>query len=314
MKKTISLFAILLIFISTICSAQHYAEQYFDNNPSPFADTIQYSLSADTNNVWKVGKPNKSYFKEGLSKPNVLITELDSSYGNNLNSSVIFKAYTYDMEFYRSYAFTWSQKFDLEIEKDIAAIDFSFNGGFIWSNVFDSTNFWGYYINFYGFDYTQLNQYKGIKGFTGLDTNWRDLWLCFSNWSSTSYYPDSILVRFTLKSDSVDSNNEGWMIDNMNARASIVHTVDSDLKPKDKFIVFPNVTTGIFHVESTYEYGSKNKINEISIYDSDGKLIKYNNQKVKRATFDLTDYTDGVYYIDIKYPKGIERQKLILRK
>ncbi len=72
--------------------------------------------------------------------------------------------------------------------------------------------------------------------------------------------------------------------------------------PEIDFTVFPNP------VEETMTLAiNAESINEVTIYTLDGKVLLNSTSKVK--TFDVSDYTAGVYIVEVKTDQGIASQK-----
>ncbi len=311
MRKLIILSIIILMSKFSMSQTPKY--QYFDEFQFPFYDTIWYKIDTISKVSWNVVQPKKNNFNSALSYPNALITGIDSSYGTNLNHSIVFGAHFDYTNWIRSLAFTWSQKIDFEYKMDYGIFEFSLDSGKSWINPLDTQSFGNYYFNFYGFNYDSINLYSDKSAFTGTDLEWRDVWFCIYNNGPPELITDSFLYRFTIVSDSVQTENEGWMIDNFLFRESIVHTVSSNLKVKDRIVVYPNISNGIVHVESTFAFEDKVLIESISVINSEGREVLKNNQKAKRATLNLSAFPDGTYYINAKYSKGVENLKIIVR-
>ena len=98
------------------------------------------------------------------------------------------------------------------------------------------------FYNFYGFDATNKDTLiNGDYAFSGTDTTWKNIWLCFDySWIISI---DNLSFRYTLKSDSVNNNREGWMIDNLISHITLIHTVN-EVKEEEYMKVGPNPTSG----------------------------------------------------------------------
>ena len=57
---------------------------------------------------------------------------------------------------------------------------------------------------------------QGNTAFSGTDSLWRNIWLCFNTLAMPPI--DSLYIRYRFVSDSINNNREGWIIDNMDAR------------------------------------------------------------------------------------------------
>src|SRR5690606_16205802 len=114
-----------------------------------------------------------------------------------------------------------------------------------WHNVFYDPQV----DNFYGFQSMNEGIYNGTGEYalTGQDTIWRNVWLCFGydGWIGTL---DTFNIRFTLKTDTMEHNSEGWMIDNMSIHETWFHTV-AEYSDEDEFNSYPTVTSDIIRIK-----------------------------------------------------------------
>ena len=213
------------------------ATLYFDNDT-----TTAIQLNIDTAvSSWQVGAPQKAVFDSAASAPNVLITRTDTTYPIN-DSSVAEIAFDPQTFNWGILALQWTQQLDLESARDFGVLEFSSDNGATWHNAFDDPNVY----NFYGFDQVNTDTMpNGEWAFTGTDSTWNDIWLCFDY----SFVSGSIMrVRYTLLSDSNETNQDGWMIDNFSAHITIIHTVGEE--PQQEYLkVYPSVTDDIVHIQ-----------------------------------------------------------------
>lgn len=74
--------------------------------------------------------------------------------------------------------------------------------------------------------------------------------------------------------------------------------------PETDFSVFPNP------VEETMTLSvNAESITAVTVYSLDGKVMLSSNAKIK--TFDVSDFTSGVYVVEVKTEKGIASQKFV---
>jgi len=96
-------------------------------------------------------------------------------------------------------------------------------------------------------------------------------------------YIDALLFRFTIVSDSIDTNHEGWMLDNF-AFGDILLGINEYKKYNNIYIV-PNPSNNVIIINSPLE-----RIKKIEIISSIGERI-------------LEEYNTNSLYID-KIPTG----------
>ncbi|MGL5889678.1 MAG: hypothetical protein ACRC3B_07330, partial [Bacteroidia bacterium] len=236
MKKNVLL--CFLLVLSITANAQLVYTQYFDGN-----DTQPLIYSVDSSGVWQVGAPQKTIFNAAASIPNVLVTDTVNACAVNADASAEFPLG--QLAPFGIMAMQWKQKLDLDSAVDHAYVEYTIDNGVTWVNCFNNP----YVYNFYGYDSTNVDtMLNGEIAFSGRDTAWRDIWLCFD----ASYfiaYSQSFKTRFRIVTDSVSNGREGWMIDNVTNHLTIFHTAGLDPQPEYRR-VYPSPTTGMVVLET----------------------------------------------------------------
>lgn len=305
MARILHLYIFLIASVSA--KGQQIYQQRFDG-----IDTLQYSsvtitLDTSSSNIWQIGKPQKNIFDSAFSAPNVLITDTIGYYPVNVNSSFsVYHPYLNDS--WGIKAFRWMQKLDLDTNYDGAIIEFSIDSGNTWQNVFNNP----YVYNFYGYDSANVDTLvTGEYAFSGTDSVWRDIWLCFDN--SFWWTFDSVSLRYRLLSDSVDNQKEGWMIDNYRMHMTWLHTAAKSPEQMTTMRVYPTNTNGIVHIEGPklQEY---HIIQSIQVISSDGKIAKEYGISPVKFYIDISNLPDGMYYLKINTNKKSETFPVLLKK
>ena len=300
MKKTLLLFTFVLLIIGI--KAQTY-QQYFDG-----ADTTDYSIkySFDSNSVWQVGPPQKLIFDSAASIPNVLITDTASTYPGPDTSIVEFIIPAY---YYWSGigAIQWLQKLDMDSARDFGMVEYKPHPDSAWMNAFNSP----YLYNFYGFDSSNVGAMpNGDSAFTGTDSSWSDIWLCI-DW--TYYYlTDTAYLRFTFISDTIDENREGWMVDNLLAHITLIHTVKED-DPDTYMKVYPTPSKGRINIE-VKKRADYHIIEHMELISVDGRVIRRYGSSPIKFWIDISDLPDGLYYLNVTTNIKSEIHPVMLQK
>ncbi|MFD1550618.1 T9SS type A sorting domain-containing protein [Putridiphycobacter roseus] len=295
--------SIVFLFISVQTYSQNYLELFFDG-----ADTTDYSmvieLDTAAENIWQIGQPQKSVFNAAFTLPNALVTDTVLTYPV-LNTSI----FQYGVQAFYNFGITaiqWTQKLDID-SGDIALIEYSIDTGHTWVSVFDNP----YTYNFYGYESINVDTLQnGDIGFSGTDTNWRDIWLCFDfSWMSMQ---DSIILRHVFKSDSIASQNDGWMIDNMLQHQTFFHTIGET--PQETYLeVFPNPTSNRVNI-SVKKTNTFHIIEELTVLDAAGRVLEKHVEVPTKFFVDLADYPAGIYYIKVKTNLQTETKKIIVTR
>lgn len=298
----ITLLSTILLFTFNYAYSQNYL-QFFDGNDTLTSNSLIISLDTSSSNIWQIGPPQKTIFDSAASMPNVIVTDTINTYPDSNKS--VFHASVSGFVYWGLgiSAIRWKQKLDMEFKKDGGYIEFSVDSGATWTNVFRDTNVY----NFYGYDSANVDTLAdGTVAFTGTDTTWRDIWLCYQ--STTFQTHGIILFRFTFESDSVDANNEGWMIDNMLFQQTRFHTVNT-VDPNKKILVYPTITNGIVKVATP---DSKTKIENIVVVDINGRISKRYNNLQDQTTINISDLSAGNYFVHIATENKIEVHQITL--
>jgi hypothetical protein len=301
MKRLLPALLLVLLF-SSKASAQPSLKQYFDGADTLPANSLIIIKDTAFGNIWQVGKPRKSIFKAAATVPNVIITDTINNYPVNNTSrfTITFK----DSVFfgYPFVAVRWKQKLHMQKKEDGGIVEFSKNGG-PWQNVFNNS---GVY-NLYG--YLQSNKdtlNSGEYAFSGTDTVWKDIWLCFRGLTIS----DSMAIRFTLKTDSTNNSKEGWMIDNMLVQRTLVHTVGQTGSGRDSKL-YPTSTNGIIYIEA--EHVTQNHdITSVLIYDANARIVQEHHDIKQRYMIDLAGLPAGEYFVRVTTNLGKETFTVLL--
>ena len=285
--KTIITTCLIFTSCSFLLIAQSYS-QYFDGEDTLDYNSIMIELDPDSSNIWQIGKPQKTIFDSAATLPNALITDTANFYPPSNTSRVSFNASTSDY-YYGVLALQWKQKIDFDYGQDGGLVEFSVDSGQTWQNALNNP----FVYNFYGFDTSNIDSiFSGELGFTGTDSFWRDIWLCF-DYSYFGY----LTIRFSIKSDSIDNDKEGWMIDNLLGHVTLIHTVN-EKEPVDYLKVYPNKTNGIVHIEAEkrQEY---HIIENMELVNVEGKVVERFGKSPIKFYIDIGNHSSGLYFLKV---------------
>jgi hypothetical protein len=202
----------------------------------------------------------------------------------------------------------WKQKLDMDSHHDGGVVEFSINNGVSWHNALTTTT---NVYQFYGFQPANKDTLPGnIPCFSGADPVWRDIWLCL--WFPFSNFPTDVLFRFTFKSDSIQNNKEGWMIDNFYGFQTFVHPIKENSQT-DELMIYPNTTSGIVNVEIK-KTTPTDFIENIELLDITGKIVETFGRNFTKVVLDISKHKEGIYYIRVSYKNKTRKVKVIYEK
>lgn len=157
-------------------------------------------------------------------------------------------------------------------------------------------------LTFSSFD-TELN-YDGVIVYDGNNTNAPQL----GNFSGSTLPPSvtstggTMLVWFL--SDIMVRQN-GW---NASYNSTITGIDENSLE--NLFAIYPNPNSGIFTVETL-----TNQPFSIKVFNPLGESIfSRENLSISKVVIDLTEQSDGIYFVEVKTEKGTFMNKIILNK
>ncbi len=298
----------LLILIVRSTTAQFYA-QYFDGADTSLYNAILIDMDGDSSNVWQIGSPQKIIFDSAATQPNTIVTDTINFYPSNDTSRFIAKVSLNGWN-WGIFALQWKQKLDMDTAFDGGIIEYSIDSGNTWVNVFNNP----FVYNLYGYDTINADTLSGGEyAFSGTDTTWRDIWLCFDmSWLQQFQWNDTLLFRFTLLSDSVSNSKEGWMIDNMLSHITVIHTVKET--EQDSYLsVYPNPANNIVHIQ-TEKLMKFHIIERMELVDPLGSVIEKWTNIPTKFWFDTDKYNDGLYFLKVKTNIKSETIPLVISK
>jgi len=322
MKKL--LLIISLSLFTSFLSAQlpmGYFESISFDPPSPVyisinvTDTILQIDTSFVGNIWQIGKPQKTIFDSAYSYPNAIVTDTINNYPPNNLSAFNFKifdpAWMSLTDPTSCVEFSFMHKFDTDSLKDGGYVEISYNNRITWTNIVNDSNGFGN-PNFYYNSSSPPIITNGNAAFTGGSHGWQQVDMYGEGFDFFSY-PYPVYLRFVFYSDSILTNKEGWMIDNLNVCMGCANcTIGFEEKQgKDLISIYPNPATN----ELTIDFVSTDKY-YFNLFDLLGATILSARLDNSSKTVDLTTVDSGVYVYSIANSKGgiIKTDKLIIIK
>ena len=318
----------------------------FENNcysGAPYFTSCDNPFVVDTtlpNNIWQFGRPNKSpQFDSAYSPPNALVTDTLNMYPPNNYSIVQYKylpLYIPGIEITDvNIDFVFTHKFNTDKGKDGMYIEF-FAQNKNWVNILNfpsnSTNnlHWeghefhlttegpgpcvytiAQFVNYYDILDTLSN---GEIGFSGNSNGWIISWLNIS----TSLFcdningirDDTIALRFVFVSDSIDTQKEGWIIDDldMTIQANYIIGIDeNEIVNKENISIYPNPAKE----ELNLKFKKEDKYTA-QILNIQGKMLQqiiFNGSQIK---MNISTLKAGIYILKISTYNNTYIRKLSL--
>lgn len=285
------LLVFLLVPFSINCLCQAPLDFGYGLSTVDFEDSLEHQfVKIDSSNVWEIIKPNKNILFLPSNQSDISTTAIVSDsniyYSKNLTSSFQFKFY---LSAYDGYTISFVHKYDFDKNKDGGIIETSFDNGETWNNIILDTvinDNIEYVVNSYTTADT-IRSGNNNPGFTGLQAELTPVVYGFN--SSETSALKTMLLRFTIYSDSIDSNNEGWMLDKFNFGGWTFDGI-KDNTASSNISIYMNQTNRRLVVNADI------KIEKLDVLNLNGVIIKSLNNT---SVIDFGTIPAGVYVIKV---------------
>ena len=288
MKKTV----FILAFLSTIFSISFAQTQFNDFENSVNLDVL---IEPGNDTLWQIGPPAKTLFDEARSLPNAILTDSVNTYP--IDQSTWFEIELDDNTTY-SWPFIqigWQYKADMEQGVDGGIIEASYDNGQTYRNIFSDPDFVPEIVGSFETD----TLFNGEVGITGTTDDWQWMAICWGTYNGTlPIAPDFIQIRYTFVSDSTDTQQEGWMMDNFITEIAVVGSTTNRVVQPMK--VFPNPTVDALYFELD-EINDPNA--KIMVYNNAGQLVikeKLDLRSMVRQSISTKNLPAGMYKVLIE--------------
>lgn len=265
-----------------------------DFEDTAYINRITIDTISNPNNIWQIGKPSKIIMNSAYSPAQAIITDTFNYYPINDTSKFIIRHIrpgywgantSLLLDFYF--------KINTDSINDYGIIEVSIDNGINWINLLTEDTTFGF------------NWLSPKPTLTGNSNGWvhfsEDIaWLTFS-----VGYSDTLLYRFTFISDSIQTNKEGWVLDNF--MFNDWWEGIEDLKNDDIISVFPNPTSDQLSIKSNF--ASRKPI--IQIFNFAGQKI-YESKLFKDVTIDTKHLDNGIYLLKYSDNKDYSSKKFIV--
>ncbi len=316
MKKIIFFFIVQLFSNKII--AQDLPSQcgIWPNQFSGFEIQDSLIVQFDTlnpNNQWMIGVPHKIILDTARSPVNVLMTDTINPCLTNDTSYVTIRIR--HIADYFSY-FKFHHRYDIDSLHQKAYLECSYDNGYSWKLMNDT-------FNFLMSDSDAVMRYwisnddwgSGLKKgpyFIGTENTWQTsgyYWEWYEQArfeeSREFWYIDSILVRFVFINDSVATNHEGWMIDDIEVW-NVQGCGGINSSEINNINISPVPASGLVEILS------HELMLNIELLDVSGRKILSHNANNFYWKEDVSTLTPGIYLLNIKTETGSVRKKIVV--
>ena len=296
MKK---LFVFLLAFLQfTLCSSQiNPGLGIYDLDSCDFeSDCSMVRFDTLNQGIWQVGTPFKSNFTAAYSPVHAILTDSLNPYPGSNHSW--FELAIPNTSWF-NILIEFKHKFDTDTLLDGGYIEPSYDDEGIWTNVLYDGMVHGGMVNFENLYSPADSLANGEPGFSGYSTDWvttRMQWIWV--FPVKSFPPDTLRLRFYFVSDSVQTNKDGWMIDDL-----LISYVDlggsiDEISISNKINLYPNPGHDFIWIESM---GFSGDYLTLDIFNLQGpKVNQLKTVTSDKIKVDITNLEKGIYFVQIR--------------
>ena len=293
------LYFLLVLCYSILSYSQELLYMGWPHSSINFEDTTEYKyISIDTSNIWQIIEPDKQILFIPPEYPHLgeyaIISDTNSYYTSNINASFQFKLLGGSGNYYE---ISFFQKFDFENNKDGGIIETSYDNGITWQNIILDSIIQNNLVDTYNLYSTEdtIISFENQPGFTGLQSDIERVIITFN--ALESMRGDSMLLKFSIGTDSADAQNEGWMLDDFAFGGIYVYVRESINNNGSRIIISPNPVKDVLEIKS-----DKKNITSIKIVSLLGTTLLEKNG-FNLDSIELEGIYSGIYLIvceDIK--------------
>ncbi len=334
MKKLYLFFIAVLIINITNAQNKAYGDTTWVDSIDFESPYINLSIDTSAQNLWQIGVPSQIILDSAYSPIHAIMTDTTNNYPINNHSYfdiTLIRDYTEPVFMFWNLGISIRHKFNTDTLKDGGFLSISYDHGQNFINVIED-----YSINYgvppnpwsplgpsyiYSFNDTLID---GNYGFSGNSDGWIKSGFFWYNMmvKNTKSWGDTAIIRFNFISDSVNTDKEGWLIDDIRFFwADIGGNVNETIN-NSNCKIYPNPTTGKITIQAENIIG-------VEVMDITGKTIKYTviASKAKQSAqnneiatgyhprndeIDLSQQPKGIYIIKITTNKGVAVEKVVL--
>lgn len=258
-------------------------------------------------NIWQIGTPQKVFFDSAYSVPNAIVTDLVHPYPPLNFSAFILKVSDSNAVYYMRESINFLHKFDTDSLHDGGYIEVSYDGGTTWTNIANDP-----YIHFYYNPDQMTNPViaNGNAAYTGRSVSnygqsngwrWDGIYWCYE-----PQIPSPVYLRFVFSSDTVQTNKEGWMLDDIDVISDICEGINEQADPA-LISLSPNPASDKIMI-------SRKNINsegDIMIYNGFGKIC-FLVDHFGGDIIDVSSFPSGIYILQYSDSHSYTLKKFIV--
>lgn len=290
-KKVFLIYIVIFIAGWHTCLGQTIG---FDFESNVYSGYLFIDTTSNHKNVWQIGKPSKTIFNNAHSPTHAIITDTLNPYPKSDSSSFIVKVlHGYAMTVSVNISLSFYYKVHSDTLVDFGKIEISCDSGKTWIDLVKQDTFLQKVIirspNF---------------TFSGNTGNWRQFRVGIGGCNLPTKL---LLFKSTFISDSIQTNKEGWLIDDIN----IGVLPDVGIK-EDLFNAYTSIYPNPVSEKLNISCHNHLEDNPYEIFDFSGKLILQG--LINSTSIDISQLNEGLYVLKYYVGDKISIHKFIIKR
>jgi len=305
MKKMKLITVILLLFNAHFIHAQSNCDFFclnFEENGC--IGHLSIDTIAFPQNVWQIGQPQKEGFSSAYTAPNAIVTDTMNFYPVNNTSVFLIRNNVTMGTYYGLSVFGGYYNVQSDSLHDYGTMEFSPDNGTTWINLITDTVFT-----------TNYTWWTTKPVLTGRSNGWKYFEILLADIGSAFniHLGDTVIYRFTFKSDTIPENLGGLMYDNICFTDFVEGITETRFKPL-KSTIFPNPSNDAFTIK--FE-NPQTETFQLAIYSEKSKLVYSDNSvSQNKILINASTLMPGIYFYKLTNPITLQRSwgKFIVAK
>lgn len=286
-KQTMRRLQLTLWFVlfTVISHSQWLGDDYY---VLTFEDTatlphLRMDSISNRNGLWQVGSPQKAVFTSAQSPPRAIVTDTVQPYPVNDTSSftVVNIASGYGWLYPHTVMLSGYYQVHSDTLTDFGTIELSPDNGTTWIDLINDTLYSAYY-----------QWWSTVPVLSGNSNGWK----YFSTWLSplgplfNVQLNDTILFRFTFISDSIQTNKDGLIFDDLVFEDWIEGV--PFIRDDDRVSIYPNPTNEWLSLRCERGTGARS----VQVFNFNSELV-YESRNFSEEGLETRHLPDGVYWL-----------------
>lgn len=306
----------LILFIILILSLAKLNAQVITDSVCTDFESPQDFISVSGG--WQIGIPSKAVFNSSFSPTNSIVTDTVNTYPVN-DTSVFIAVYGPPVASYLGgyfpFEINFHHRFNTDTLVDAGKMEISFDGGATWINGLNdeyNSYYWPHFNQHY-FDNDGSTYYDSVN-VSGNSNGWVhsiigknvDDWV----WATSNWTVDSIIVKFTFLSDSIDNFKDGWQIDDL----CLIYWEQLMSIEENPSAIQMTISPNPFATQTTIHTNLELNHATLTIYNQFGQLVNTIEDITGQSISVFRDnLKTGLYYVSLSQDKRtISTKKLFV--